>query len=371
MRIVIVTIIDPTPNYGNRLQHYAVKKVLKDLFNVDAKSLAIDLPTANIKNDCKRLLHKMLNYRKTTRKEYWKYQYPKIKKFNAFDKKYFNIVYAQEINQIPIADYYVVGSDQVWNPEWYDRNPLKKDVFLLTFAKPEQKVCFSPSIALDELPAEWVPWFQKQLCKFPTISVREEAGARIVNELTGKKAEVLIDPTLMLAADEWRKIERKPSQLRKEQKYILTYFLGELGEEAKEETQRLSREENLDIIELMNPFSPFFISDPGEFIYLIEHSKIVLTDSFHACVFSFIFEKPFLVFERKGKECSMMSRIDTLLKMTGLQRKRYRDVPRYSTDELFECDYKSGYTILIEEKKKVYEFLSNCIGGAGKKNENI
>ena len=68
---------------------------------------------------------------------------------------------------------------------------------------------FSPSFGIESLPYEWRECFKSNLSTIPHISVREETGAKIIKELTGQEATVLIDPTMMLTMDEWRKIAKK------------------------------------------------------------------------------------------------------------------------------------------------------------------
>lgn len=358
MDIIIVTIIDPIPNYGNRLQHYAVKKVIEKIAAVDAKSLAIDSPKTNVKEDLKKVIHMALMYKKTGRKDYWKYEYPRIKKISKFDNEYFHLINVKKIEDIPAADFYVVGSDQVWNPQWYNRNPLKKDVYLLSFAEPKKKVCFAPSIGVEEIPDEWNFWFKKQLSTFPNISVREENAVKIVKSLTGKNATLLIDPTLMLTAKEWEKISRRPRKYKNE-KYILSYFLGSQNYVAEKGMQELSLKLNAKIINLMDMTSPVYISGPEEFIYLFEHAEAVFTDSFHACVFSFIFDKPFLVFARQGKECNMTARIETLLKILDIPN-RFCTQEEVSLEEMLNCDYVKGHTRIEKEQVKTTQYLKRC-----------
>ena len=359
LKIKIMTIIDPNFNYGNYLQNYAVKTVIDNLAGADAATISFEKPAGKVwKNDIKYLIHRITGFKHAGNKEYW-IKYPlnkkKRKKFMKFRDMYINTEPVESCSQLGSDDYYVIGSDQVWNPLWYPYSPLKRDMFLLTFAKPEQKVCFSPSFGLERLPEEWEDWFREHLSKFDMISVREDAGADIVKELTGKKATVLIDPTMMLCADDWRKISKKPKRIDCDRPYILTYFLGEKSKRAEEDLKRLSSENNAVVYNLLDiRDKDMYMADPGEFVYLFEHAKLILTDSFHACVFSFIFDRPFLVYARQDNHGNMMSRLNTLLSKFDLERKY---VDSGLDNEVLECDYTNGHNILIEEQKKVDDFL--------------
>ena len=91
---------------------------------------------------------------------------------------------------------------------------------------------------------------------------------------------------------------------------------------------------------------------------MIKNAELILTDSFHACVFAFLFKKPFLVYSRQGQEQGMMSRIDTLLTKFNINRKF---VDSGINNELLEANYENGYEILDRERKKAIEFLKEAL----------
>lgn len=360
MKATIITIFDLTANYGNRLQNYAVQNVLENMgFETESVSFLPD--PLNFKCKVKHTLHKLTGYRMPGKKVFWKYGIPRQLVFRDFNKNYIKSVRMtnkKEIENIE-TDFFVVGSDQVWNPAWYNESPLKKDLFLLTFAKDFQKVSFSASFGVESLPDEWNGFFKNYLSRFNYISVREKAGANIVKNLTGREAEVLIDPTMMLTSDEWMKISKPPKNTDCSRPYILTYFLGGCSDERKKQIQKIADENSLKIYSLLDGDQPdIYLSGPSEFIYLISNAKLVVTDSFHACVFSFLFNKPFLVFNREGKRQDMMSRIENLLDILSLQRKY---VNSGCENEIFECDYSEGFRRLEEERLKVKKFLKAAL----------
>lgn len=362
MKTTIITIYDPRPNYGNRLQNYAVVSVLKK-FGCQVETIAFEKSNISInkKTMIKYQIQKLFRFNLPGDTNYWKCDFKKRLTFHRFNKKYIatkNISTLDEAKEIQ-TDYFVLGSDQVWNPAWYGSCSLKKDLFLLTFARPEQKVCFSPSFGVEQLPKEWEAWFKEHLSTFPTISVREEAGAKIVKELTGKDATVLIDPTMMLDSSQWIKIARKPKSINCDKPYIVTYFLGNRSQRIENDLQKYAKENSLAVYNLLDYDQPdVFVADPSEFIYLIANAKLVMTDSFHACVFSFLFNKPFLVYSREDSEGNMMSRMDTLLGKFDLKRKY---VDSGLSNDIFECDYSNGYKQLVKERAKAEAFLHKSL----------
>ena len=353
MKIGLITLVDHY-NYGNRLQCYASQYILEQndcqvtcfytektfhLYFVYALTflfMTVFSPFSTIKNKCKKLLG-----------------------FKFFDKEYFNMSYDLVKKKINFDeyDYFVVGSDQVWNPNWY--RGIKAEAFLLAFAKREQKVCMAPSFGISELPEEWKPHFKKYLNDFKYLSVREKEGAKIIRELTGRQAEVVIDPTLMLDTEEWRKIEKKSKARKDDKKYILKYFLGIQSQENIDYINKIAHKNDYQILELMKPDQPdVFVSGPGEFIDLVDHAELICTDSYHACIFSILFNKPFLVFDRCSTRVRMNSRINTLLSTLDLKRR----LPGQVKDEdIFEHDYIHSYELLEKERDKAKNFLKRSL----------
>lgn len=361
MRIAIITINELTPNYGNRLQNYA-SKIVFEQFGADVTTICFDKSPRRIYAlKVKELLQRMFFYKLPGDSDYWKYDVKKIFVFEDFTKQYISEQYITSCEHLSEKfDYFAVGSDQVWNPNWYDSNPLKKDLYLLTFAKPEQKICMAPSFGIDELPDAWNDYFKKQLSTFPNLLVREKSGADLIYRLTGQKAEVMIDPTLFLTAEDWFKIARRPKNINCNKRYILTYFLGGRSKKQDQYIQRLAKLYNLTVYNLLDKSNmDLFVVDPGEFVYLIAHAELVLTDSFHACVFAFLFNKPFQVFTRGGTQTKMFSRIENLLTMLSLERKYAGSGLK---NELFECDYEVGFEKLEIERVKAKMLLNQSLG---------
>lgn len=355
MKIQIITICDPVPNYGNKLQNYAVQTYLKKLTGAEISTLEFEGNRCTWKSLTRYCLWKYFHLFKS-QSQFWGVEFPKAIAFKKFDNKYLKMTKCFFPDK---TDYFVVGSDQVWNPTWYHTNPKKKDMFLLSFAKPEQCVCFAPSFGISELPAEWNDWFRVNLEKFPMLNVREYAGADIIKKLTGRDSDVIIDPTLMLSKTDWIEIESKPKgNITFTEPYILTYFLGKPSKAVYRDIERLSAEKRLKVYQIMDRKQlDIYCSGPSEFLYLFHHASLILTDSFHACVFSFIFEKPFLVYERAGAESKLLSRIDTLLELLDLKRKFVGDDEVHVLEDVFEADYTVGKNRLIEEQRKVRHCL--------------
>lgn len=359
MRVQILTICDPVPNFGNKLQNYAVQTVLQNWFGARVSTVEFEGNRCTWKSMTRYFLWKYFRMFDSNR-EYWRVDFPKALAFRKFDNQFLHMTKKLDTKN---TDFFVVGSDQVWNPSWYHTNSQKKDMFLLTFAKPEQKVCFAPSFGISELPNEWIPWFKRYLADFPYLNVREDTGALIIKQLIGRDADVVIDPTLMLTKDQWIAIEREPKKVDLHKPYVLTYFLGNLPRKAHEDLERLKKEKGLHVYHIMDKNnSNVYCSSPSEFVYLLHHASVILTDSFHASVFSFIFEKPFLVYAREGAEEKLLSRINNLLSILNLENRLVRGNSTFDIDDIFEIDYSAGKRRLLFEQQKLKRCLMRSFG---------
>ncbi|RGW39355.1 polysaccharide pyruvyl transferase family protein, partial [Megamonas funiformis] len=259
-------------------------------------------------------------------------------------------------------DFFIVGSDQVWNTNfWMGWDSLVNTInaVFLKFLSKEKRVAYAASIAIPEIPKDKEKIFKDGLNEMKAISVREKTGADLVKNLTGRDVSVLVDPTILLSKEEWQKIELKPEWYSGE-KYILTYFLGN----PSLVIEKIAKKNNWEIFNLMdkNNFN-LYTSRVEEFIYLVEHAELVATDSFHACVFSILMNTPFLVVNRQQKGVAdMTSRIDTLMDLFGYQdRYIVNSKCELSDEEILNMDFSKVKAIQEREKKRSKDFLEKAL----------
>lgn len=198
------------------------------------------------------------------------------------------------------------------------------------------------------------------------LSVREEDGAKIIKELTGRDAIILVDPTMMLTKEKWLSIS-KEAENKPKGKYLLTYFLGNISNENKKIIKLIASKNDLSIVNLANIKDyKTYLADPSEFIDYINSASILLTDSYHGTIFAILLEVPFIVFNREGSLHSMNSRIDTLLSKFKLESRRadnlfYDKNNLLDSNKLFEVDYSHVPLILDAERKKAYDYLKEVL----------
>ena len=349
-RIALITLVD-FDNYGNRLQNYALEKVLADMGNTVTSIVPYKPDFVKwtikkfIKADGDTLRNKYLKSRR-------------LKEFLEFDNQYVN-TYAINSNnfdsiQVENYDCFVSGSDQVWNPDWADYTYEKT---FLRFCRKEKRVAYAASFGVDSIPEKWIDKYKTGLSEFQYLSVRENKAVEIVEELIGKTYERVLDPTMLLDKDEWDRIAIVPPQCMNKN-YILTYFLGGRSDAVNKDILEYARKYDCHVINLLDLNDPNYFVGPDKFVGLISKAKLVLTDSFHATVFSIIYERTFVVYNRKGIGSKMGSRLSSLLDMCDLSGRK-----RELVDEtnLFSCDFENAKKKIEREKIHSIAFLHKAI----------
>ena len=341
MKKVGIITINGNNNYGNRLQNYALEKYLNE-HNYIANTICVYDTKQILKNYIKKIIF-LVN--RNTRKA----------KFYQFSKKNIKTKYYTNYSFVNKYDYFVVGSDQVWNPYFASYN---SDMFL-KFSNKDKNVSYAASFGINDIPREYIGEFKNGINNIRSISVRETQGKQIIEELTGRKdVEVLLDPTMLLTDTEWNKIIKRPRQYKGE-KYILLYFLGNINENYKKEIYKFAKKNKLEIINILDKNNKYYNCGPSEFLFLEKNAELICTDSFHSSVFGIIFHKNFLVFDREDKEKNMSSRIITLLEKFDLKERKY--TKGEIKLELFRTDFDLVEKKLQMERTKTDNFFKNSL----------
>lgn len=218
-------------------------------------------------------------------------------------------------------DYFVVGSDQVWNPICNGDDAA----FLLDFVKDgKRRVSYSSSFGIADVDAAHEEVYRKNLSQFKALAVRESIGQTIIQKLTGRKAELVLDPVLLLTAEQWRSI--MPRQSKKE-RFIFSYTNQD--SQTRDFFATGYPMDGLKHYVLSRYTKPGdFISSrvrvkycmsPEEFVRVINDAELVVTASFHCLALSIVLNKPFVAIMTgdKGKDERPMS----LLRALGLEHR--------------------------------------------------
>ena len=210
------------PNFGSALQAYALQHKLFQ-HGIDNKIIDYIYSYAGYEPSWGRYIYDKVKY------------YAKVilrrpasmTRFFFFHKKYLKTTFREYtknelmFGKAPSFDAYMTGSDQVWNCKF-----TKGDTnFLLKFAPSDaSRLSYGSSFASSSIPKEYQQSFKEELEKYDTILVREKSGVDIVRDLTGKKAEVVCDPTLLLTDKEYHVLSTR-GKLKLHEPYILVYVL--------------------------------------------------------------------------------------------------------------------------------------------------
>lgn len=290
--------------------------------------------------------------------------------FQSFREEYINIENNDCIEikdyykKPPLYDYYVCGSDQIWNPNFYKRcNPI----YFLDFApKGKKRIAYAPSIGVSSIDEKYKAEMSTFLNRMDLISVRELAGANIIKELTGKDVLTVLDPTLLLTSDEWQKLK---SKINIKEQYIFCYLFSDL-EYIGRVKEYLKKKTGLKVVclpysirEMNSDDQNVFGAGPAEFVHLIKNAALVLTDSFHATVFSINMKTPFysLLRSMDSDEKNMNSRLYSILELCNLSDRIITPESEMLEDGYFDIDFNQSEHYLEEKRRKDLDYLKTAL----------
>ena len=376
MRIAVITFFQSQNNYGQLLQCYALQNVLRQMghrpclirfgfheefFHWLKKK---NFLTKGGRHETYHQFKKWIRSRKDTSE----------RSFDTFRKKHltkslrcYNSL-AELQQQPPKARCYITGSDQIW------AQLLSIDdnrAFFLDFGpKYVKRIAYAPSFAVDDYPSELKGKLAEQLRRFDAISVREQSGVRICNEV-GFNASLVLDPTLLLTAEQYKKVMKEPS--------VPHYcFVYQVNVSSKEElywnafSAYNSKKGFASVAAFANPNYDVDMEflEGAQYVYpsielwlgYIRNAEYVLTSSFHGVVFSILFHKPFAVCLRKESMFAGNDRVTTLLEMMNLSDRVMQDGKR--VEDIIEkpIDWEKVDAILSQKRDESLAFLNNSIG---------
>ena len=378
-RIGILTIHN-SPNYGACLQAYALYTYLSQQPGVACEMIDLHrphekgyIPSTRFKpyrqvqptmwERIKGRLRKMLG-KGGSHDLYSVEAKPKFEDFNKnikLSRPYWGI---EELYACPPDyDIYVTGSDQVWNPT----QPYCLEPYFLTFApKGKKKVSYASSIAMTELKADEKQDFQHWLSDYDNISVRERHAQQLLASFISRPVTLVADPTFLLDAKTWKALAVNP---QRQSSYILLFTL-DYDVDLLRFAIRASKEAGLHLIYLNQLLPKLDDEDcvavrdagPKEFLGYIAHADMVITNSYHATVFSIILEaKSFCTYIAGYNQRG--SRITDLLETFGLQRHLLRqDLSEdYQTLAGRDIDWPRIREVAQRERSGGREFLKKAL----------
>lgn len=232
-----------------------------------------------------------------------------------------------ELKNIPSYATVVVGSDQVWNPvlnhdfgcNQYLASSLPRD---------QDRIAYAASFGISELPESFRGEYVAALGRFRAITVREETGAAICESLIGKRPEVVLDPTMLLSADDWRNVTEASAGFPYGQ-YVAAYWVRSVTPQDVASLSQVAHKFGVPIclmsagplpkLEFPENVVPYVDAGPFDFVSTLAKSQAVVSDSFHALQFSALFERPFAALGNLTDAKSNASRLVDFCARYGLR----------------------------------------------------
>lgn len=373
----ILTLYYNNLNYGGLLQAFALPFVIQKHIGIPAEQIRYsqqntdtDLCTSKSKKSLSiyqlgiNFFSALTSNKRSIRKE----------SFLEFmnDIPHSRNIYLHETIQQCNSNYeiFICGGDQIWNGEMVGEH---LDVYTLQFVNQGQKkIAYSPSVAISHMSKQVEDCLEKGLLDIDRISVREKRSLDILKRLSDKKIEVVVDPVLLLNKSEWLE-QSRPAKING--KYILCYLLGDSITQRKA-VEIISKRLKLRIVtfphillnnvrkcDLLFGDIKDYTSGPRQFLDLINNAEFVITDSFHACVFSMIFETPFIVFERNkpNEKGNMNSRIYDFLEEYHLENQLVNVEKAMNLSRIPEVDYSFAHEHWFHRRNDSIEYLTRAL----------
>lgn len=365
-------------NYGSMLQAYALQQTIIgmgfdcEIINFRTKRQR-EMYTPRFMNE--RSIRKIIKYILTL--GYIKDSYQQYQLFENFlstrlaltNKEYTTL---EELEQDPLLkfDYLLSGSDQIWNTFCQDFDWA----YFLPFAQTGKRIAYAPSMG-RQVSVEVGNLYDSQMSSFlkhyDTLSARERMTAKKIEETTGYLPEVVVDPTLLYPRDKWKELAGDTPLINKE--YIFLYmpwFDQETFDLALKYSERkqlpvvltlLPNQSKWDIIRLLRKKVQLHCSTgPLEFLNICKYAKAIIAKSFHAVIFSMIFERPFYAIQGISDD-----RINDLLRKAGILEKHNLDSNNFEAitkDQLPETiNYECAFQSLSREIEHSFSFLKNAL----------
>lgn len=282
-----------------------------------------------------------------------------LQKFNntALNRKTYTEKYIESLAHSDYFNVFFSGSDQVWNGARVDEYYK----YFLRFAPKEKRVSWAASFGGASVAPYNKKLYKKYIKDFKHISVREKSGIGIIKQLTGRDADCLPDPVMLLSAEEWAM--RIPSSLC-DRPYILAFFIDKPSPKSIDMVNRKSTQLKLQVVTFGYKHIEFnnaihVDGGPFEFLSAIKNAELIITDSFHAVAFSTIFHKEFFVNERQYAHNQKQStRLTDFLS-------EIKQIERYEADEdaALSSNFEESDRYFANKRLIANDFLNRVIGG--------
>jgi len=385
VKIAIITFWWSEDNYGQILQCYALQKYLRDMGH-DAYVVRHCLWSDIIKPSAWKKILKVFNpiklYKfvasKKRRIADIREKYDNPRNFEGFRNKYIKqsprTYFSSDelVKNPPVADIYIVGSDQVWNTDTFGV-PVNMainliNVYLLNFGdKSIRRISYAASFGKEsrEIDDNLINIFTPLLKKFDYVSVREKTGLEICKRCGVDTAEWVLDPTMLLDVNIYRALYRDEKITNRPNKpYCFLYLLGHKIDISFQIIYDWAKSKDIEIVYVTmdsqpNKHKKTYATIP-EWIYLLEHAEYVITNSYHCTIFSLLFKRKIGIITLVGKDMGMNSRFDTIFQLFGVED-RVIKTDMSILDNAINWQSISNTLLSAKNTSKLRDIVNECI----------
>lgn len=353
-----------TANYGTSLQAFALQQAIEKI-EIGGEPCSYKLICLR---DCKDYPERYLENAKMLGNAYRKFN---RRRFRQFEDKNIHFRMLKELKELPGLnaefDAFVCGSDVIWNPEFNEG----LGAFYLDFAE-KYAFSYAASFGKATIPLDKLDKYADAIGRLRQIGLREKSAEEIVRRYTQAPIRTVVDPVLLLDGEEWSRIAGKQ---RKAPKQIVAYSTHDT-EEFSAFAEKLQKETGLPVKRLLwgktlrsaLKKKVFFIAKQQEWLRAIRDAEYVVTNSFHATVFSIMFHKKFYTVVHGEKDQGRNIRMYDFLKFLGLEDRILDTVP--DTLALGEPDFETALPRLAALREESGRFLQKNLEAAYREQQN-
>lgn len=279
-----------------------------------------------------------------------------LRKYIRLTKKRYGS-YGDLVADLPEADVYLSGSDQVWNTQ-NSNPPADLGAYYLAFAGDKKRVAYAGSFGKDDFSPEETAMVTAWLKEYSAISVREDTALNTLREF-GLNGVHVVDPTLLLTPDEWRKLCTKKAP---KPGYVFIYNLNR-NKVLEQAAVAIAKKKGLRVVNFADTFEFIpgaenrFGNDPLDFLNYLSNADYVVTDSFHGTAFSLNFSKQVLSIPAPKYNC----RLESILRLTGCENRMFTTVEEALKKIETPIDYTAVQEKLQAAREHSLQYLQEAL----------
>lgn len=273
-----------------------------------------------------------------------------VRTFSELDKKANNV------------DVMICGSDQIWHPQNYD-----KGYFLDFGSEKIKRISYAASLPKTKIESQFSCEFEKiskSINRIDIISVREKKSKNFISQLSNKEVKAVVDPTYLVPKEVWKDIVEK---IVTPNKYIFVYIPNGMDENMFNYVNEIKFKLGINkVLIMMTRGTNYFSSSDslkfvslGQFLYLIKNAECVITTSYHAIIFSTIYQKKFWCYDVPNNTRGEDVRLDDLLENLGLESRKLENFKKWNASE--SINYELVENKLLSMIRESWSFLKSTI----------